>query len=234
MMKTIQLAVASTVVMFAMTARIEAGIIRAPTTISTGTLGVTNGAGTILGMTNQSGLSGSYTSGVDDFATITTSTTSLTHTSSDAVSWLSANSQTTGVITFDLGSIFSVQAVALWMGASGPTAHLNSFNIFSNRTNDFGSSTSIGGGNNPQGAAQNQQNNAAVFALTPTDARFVFLQVVSNHGSSSFTSIGEIAFDTSSAAAVPEPSSLAVFGIGACVAGVGAARRRRKKQQSTA
>lgn len=40
----------------------------------------------------------------------------------------------------------------------------------------------------------------------------------------------------SNAAAVPEPSSLALFGIGACVAGVGAARRRRgeKKQEATA
>ncbi|MFN7681135.1 MAG: PEP-CTERM sorting domain-containing protein, partial [Planctomyces sp.] len=32
--------------------------------------------------------------------------------------------------------------------------------------------------------------------------------------------------------AVPEPSSLALFGIGACIAGFGAARRlRREKQQ---
>ncbi len=34
--------------------------------------------------------------------------------------------------------------------------------------------------------------------------------------------------------AVPEPSSLALFGIGACIAGLGAARRRRReKQQQT-
>jgi hypothetical protein len=32
-------------------------------------------------------------------------------------------------------------------------------------------------------------------------------------------------------AAVPEPSSLAVFGIGACAAGLGAARRRRREKQ---
>ncbi len=37
-----------------------------------------------------------------------------------------------------------------------------------------------------------------------------------------------------SAAAVPEPSSLAVFGIGACVAGVGVARRRRLEKQQRA
>lgn len=35
-------------------------------------------------------------------------------------------------------------------------------------------------------------------------------------------------------AAVPEPSSLAVFGIGACVAGLGAALRRRREKQQVA
>lgn len=35
-------------------------------------------------------------------------------------------------------------------------------------------------------------------------------------------------------AAVPEPSSLAMFGIGACVAGVGDARRRRREKQQEA
>ena len=44
---------------------------------------------------------------------------------------------------------------------------------------------------------------------------------------------GTIEYSVSSAA-VPEPSSLALFGIGACVAGVGASRRRRReKQQKT-
>jgi len=39
-----------------------------------------------------------------------------------------------------------------------------------------------------------------------------------------------------SVASVPEPSSLALFGIGGCVACVGAARRRRreKNQEATA
>ena len=37
-----------------------------------------------------------------------------------------------------------------------------------------------------------------------------------------------------SAAAVPEPASLAVFGIGACIAGFGAARRRRSEEHQAA
>ncbi len=40
--------------------------------------------------------------------------------------------------------------------------------------------------------------------------------------------------DVPGTVAVPEPSSIAVFGIGACVAGVGIARRRRLDQQQVA
>ena len=43
-----------------------------------------------------------------------------------------------------------------------------------------------------------------------------------------------VTWQNDSAAAVPEPSSFALFGIGACVAGVGAARRRRREKQQVA
>ena len=39
---------------------------------------------------------------------------------------------------------------------------------------------------------------------------------------------------TASLAAIPEPTSLAVFAIGACVAGLGTARRRRREKQQVA
>jgi hypothetical protein len=46
--------------------------------------------------------------------------------------------------------------------------------------------------------------------------------------------IDNIDLNAQQVSAVPEPSSLALFGIGACVAGLGAARRRRReKQQET-
>lgn len=47
---------------------------------------------------------------------------------------------------------------------------------------------------------------------------------------------GSIHYNVQSVSAVPEPSSLAMFGIVACVAGLGAARRRRceKQQKATA
>lgn len=51
-----------------------------------------------------------------------------------------------------------------------------------------------------------------------------------------FSDMGDVQFSASfsAVAAVPEPSSLAVFGLGACVAGVGAARRRRREKQQEA
>ena len=46
--------------------------------------------------------------------------------------------------------------------------------------------------------------------------------------------VDDISLNAGTVAAVPEPSSLALFGIGACVAGLGGARRRRReKQQDT-
>lgn len=48
-------------------------------------------------------------------------------------------------------------------------------------------------------------------------------------------SIGRVELSyKSSVSAVPEPSSLALFGIGACVAGIGAARRRRREKHQDA
>ncbi|WP_417749589.1 PEP-CTERM sorting domain-containing protein [Rosistilla oblonga] len=45
---------------------------------------------------------------------------------------------------------------------------------------------------------------------------------------------GTIEYAEASVNAVPEPTSLAVFGIGACVAGLGNARRRRREKQQEA
>ena len=47
-------------------------------------------------------------------------------------------------------------------------------------------------------------------------------------------SIGRIELSYLTTSTVPEPSSLALFGIGACVSGIGAARRRRREKQQDA
>lgn len=67
--------------------------------------------------------------------------------------------------------------------------------------------------------------NQARFAYTdPSGVPINLTEIVDN-----------VQFNEASVAAVPEPSSLALFGIGACMIGIGACRRRRReKQQVTA
>ena len=58
--------------------------------------------------------------------------------------------------------------------------------------------------------------------------------LVGMNGQFEETSINSLSIGGPSITAVPEPSSLALFGIGACVAGVVAARRRRREKQQEA
>jgi len=51
------------------------------------------------------------------------------------------------------------------------------------------------------------------------------------HSGGDWVLLDNFTFSEQSVAAVPEPSSLAIFGICACVAGVGSARRRRREKQ---
>jgi hypothetical protein len=71
--------------------------------------------------------------------------------------------------------------------------------------------------------------NGNLFSYDPTMgfARTTHLTGLGSHDG--------LAYVSSASPAVPEPSSLALFGIGACVAGVAAAyRRRREKKQTVA
>ncbi len=71
-------------------------------------------------------------------------------------------------------------------------------------------------------------NKNAFFYSTYYNANF---DPTSNEGQPYDFSMGVV---TASTSAVPEPSSLAIFGVGAYVAGIGAVRRRRReKQQET-
>ena len=57
---------------------------------------------------------------------------------------------------------------------------------------------------------------------------------VSDPATTGFTFIDDIELNVNDAAAVPEPTSLALFAIGACVAGLSTARRRRRENQQVA
>jgi hypothetical protein len=62
------------------------------------------------------------------------------------------------------------------------------------------------------------------------DASFDSVTSVSWVQESPFHQFDDITINADSVSAVPEPSSLALFGVGACVAAIAAARRRRREK----
>ncbi|WP_166831928.1 PEP-CTERM sorting domain-containing protein [Thalassoroseus pseudoceratinae] len=73
---------------------------------------------------------------------------------------------------------------------------------------------------------------ATISTTTPSIFRVEFFQPQNVVGDGVL--FEDFSFQASDVSAVPEPSSLALFGIGACVAGLGAARRRRREKQQEA
>lgn len=174
----------------------------------------------LVDMLNQQGLSSNYVSGVTDFATFTSS--GVTHSASDATSWLSAQSVLSGYLIFDLGAEYSINNFVMWNGAGGINASVNGFSLTTSLVSDFSVSTAVGSFN-----GQQDNYDATVYGMTNSFARYVRLDIESTFGNSCCTAIGEIAFDVGARVnSVPEPSTLAIFALSI----LGLASRRFKKQ----
>ena len=170
---------------------------------------------------NQTGLSANYVSGVTDFATFTAGTT---HDSEPGTDWISGT--TVGSVTFDLGSLISVDEMAIWNfgGLRGnPSLAITQFTLLASTDAGFSGPITLGTFNP---AVFSTLNPAQVFGFTPTTAQFFRLQDFSSNGAS-VLGLGEIAFGQSP---VPEPATLLLLGTGL----VGGARRWRQRHQKTA
>ena len=180
-------------------------------------------------MTDQSGLSAGYTSGVTDFATYIAG--NPTHvTGAGGATWLSNGVPTFPFeLDFDLGSTQTIQSLVIWNGTGAANAAINAFSVSTANVADFSVSTPAGSFNNVP--ASELEEPATVFDLTDTSARYLRLTVNSYFGNFCCTGIGEVLFETTAVVApplnpVPVVGTLPLTGL-SLFALAAAARRRR-------
>jgi hypothetical protein len=232
MKRAIQLAVACLAVLVATAGDVNAGVIISPNQIlSAPTATYGTNANNII---NQNTLSIPFVSGVTDFDSYIASNPTDKYSTTSTFQF--ANTPPTQTIDMSLGGLFTIESLAFWNLGGGFLNNVASFNLLAANNPGFVGATTL---------LSNQAANfnmgpfyavlPEVFAFAPTSATNVRFEILSAGGVVSSTAFNEVAFEAQ-AAAVPEPSSLAIFGIGAGVMGLVTIRRRRreKKQEATA
>lgn len=164
---------------------------------------------------NQSGLSQNYQSGITDFDTFVNSTRHSLLESDNGIQINPFN--TTGVITFGLGSNLNIESIALW-GSNLNNSFVAQFftdndNNFSNGTTGAMGQLVIPGRTNPI--------PASVLSFAPTTASFIHFQFVSSTNVA--PAFGELAVEQSTT--VPEPTALTLL----CLGLLGLSLAQRKK-----
>ena len=215
----------SVVALIAVAGQAEAGFIVAPVGVTANTMGTNTGS--ILNTFNQTGLSAGYTSGSTDFDTYVAS--NPTHANLNAFNgWSGLAGPVLGYIDYDLGSSMMLESLALWNQHN--TNGITSLTVFVSSNIGFVGATNVGTFNplslNPI--------TVQTFA-TPAVGQYVRLQVNSIGSTGTNVNLAEIAFEqgTTTGTLLPEPTSLAIFGVGAGILGL-CGVRRRKPIQTTA
>lgn len=179
-----------------------------------------NGTYDIGNTFDQSGLSQTYISGLTDFDSYVTSTTTVA-TGNDNDAWFGVSgAPLPGNLDFDLGSSQTVTQLAMWSYTSNDENALDGFEVYIDDNSAFSSATFAGSFNFINNLGPNGSPRAAqVFDLADTEGQFVRIRLINQN--TSFVGMGEFAFGASS---VPEPGSIALLGL---VLGGGMRIRRR-------
>jgi len=178
----------------------------------------------IVNLINQSGISAAYNSGVTDFNTFV-GMTALSGNPSffGAGGWASAVGSSFQVnIDFNLGFVQNLTRMALWNDVD--LQGLGNFKLYASDNASFSSLTYLGSFTGYPGGVG---HFAQVFDMTDATTQYIRVEG-SPGGNDLLLNIGEIAFEGSTVDAVPEPTSKAIWGLGAM--GLAFARRRFGKK----
>jgi hypothetical protein len=182
------------------------------------------GAGSIADTYNGAGLSTNFVSGVTNFDAYIASGPTHTFVFQNT-EWFSNPNTTAATVTYDLGSIFGIDRLALWNEeASG----IGSLNLLG--STDGSAFTAFASGLLPTdhlGGAY----AADVFAFAAQSVRYVRFEMSgcpqpNRQETYPGCAIGEVAFRTANVT-IPEPSTYALLGSGLLAIGGVATRRRR-------